>query len=79
VYKSLNGFYINVEKQDPEGAIALLTTGYSAYSSTKMTFYYKKSDNRDTSVNFYSGGHYKKTIITITMVHFLLKQMLQIR
>lgn len=57
VNKILNGFYVNVEKKDPNGAVALITTGYSNYSTTKMTFYYKK-DAKDTSVNFYTGGYY---------------------
>lgn len=50
----LNGFYIKVEKQGSNGAIAIITTAASQYSGTKMALYYNNGKNSTT----FSSGYY---------------------
>lgn len=50
----LNGFYIKVEKQGSNGAMAIITTAASQYSGTKMALYYNNGKNSTT----FSSGYY---------------------
>lgn len=87
----LNGFYIKVEKQGSNGAIAIITTAASNYSGTKMILYYNNGKNSttfssgyysDKNIHYYYNGAFTlKTDVTNSLIstetnHVLIQGML---